>query len=65
MKKKKILKERPSWDNYFMRLAKLVASRSTCLRHNVGAVLVREKRILATGYNGAPPGMAHCLENCL
>lgn len=62
MKRKKFLKERPSWDDYFMKLAKLVASRSTCLRHNVGAVLVREKRILATGYNGAPPGMAHCLE---
>lgn len=53
---------RPSWDQYFMDLAKLVAERSTCLRHKVGAVLVKDKRILATGYNGSPPGMAHCLE---
>ncbi|MGB9637618.1 MAG: deoxycytidylate deaminase, partial [Microgenomates group bacterium] len=52
---------RPSWDDYFMQLAKLVAGRSTCLRRAVGAVLVRDKRILATGYNGAPRGMKHCL----
>ena len=44
-----------------MTLAKLVATRRTCLRHDVGAVLVRDKRILATGYNGAPRGMKHCL----
>ncbi len=56
------IKNRPSWDEYFMDLAKLVAERSTCRRHKVGAVLVRDKRILATGYNGSPPGMAHCLE---
>jgi dCMP deaminase len=63
-KRKKDL--RPSWDEYFMKIAELVATRSTCLRHNIGAVLVRDKRILATGYNGAPPGMAHCLEiGCL
>ena len=62
MAKEKTLKERPSWDDYFMRIAELVASRSTCLRHDVGAVLVRDKRILASGYNGAPPGMVHCLE---
>jgi len=55
-------KDRPSWDTYFMDLARLVATRSTCLRHDVGAVLVKEKRILATGYNGAPRGMKHCLE---
>lgn len=53
---------RPSWDQYFMDLARLVATRSTCLRRKVGAVLVRDKRILATGYNGAPRGMKHCLE---
>ena len=55
-------KVRPSWDEYFMELAKLVATRSTCLRHNIGSVLVRDKRILATGYNGSPRGMKHCLE---
>ena len=59
-------KNRPSWDDYFMNLAKLVATRTTCLRHAVGAVLVNEKRILATGYNGSPRGLAHCLEiGCL
>lgn len=58
--------DRPSWDDYFLRITDLVASRSTCLRRKVGAVLVREKRILATGYNGAPQGLAHCLEiGCL
>lgn len=45
-----------------MQLAKIVASRSTCLRHDIGAVLVNNKRILATGYNGAPRKMKHCLE---
>jgi len=54
--------KRPNWDDYFMELARLVATRSTCLRHMVGAVLVKGKRILSTGYNGAPSGMAHCLE---
>ena len=44
---------RPSWDEYFMKLAWLVAERSTCVRHHVGAVIVRDKRILTTGYNGA------------
>ena len=53
---------RPDWDDYFMELAKLVSTRSTCLRRAVGAVLVRDKRILSTGYNGSPPGMKHCLE---
>jgi dCMP deaminase len=57
---------RPSWDEYFMTIAHQVATRSTCLRRRVGAVLVREKRILATGYNGAPRGLAHCREaGCL
>ncbi len=63
-KKKKI--ERPDWDEYFMRMAHLVSSRSTCLRRKVGAVLVKDKRILATGYNGAPQGLPHCEETgCL
>lgn len=53
---------RPGWDEYFMELAKVVAKRSTCLRQKVGAIIVKDKRILATGYNGAPSGMAHCLD---
>ncbi len=57
---------RPSWHEYFMSIAELVASRSTCLRRKVGAVLVKDHRILATGYNGAPSGISHCLEvGCL
>lgn len=51
---------RPSWDEYFMEIAKLVATRATCPRRSVGAVVVRDRRILATGYNGAPRGLAHC-----
>jgi dCMP deaminase len=57
---------RPSWDEYFLRIAREVSGRSTCLRRKVGAVLVRDKRILATGYNGAPSGIVHCDERgCL
>lgn len=52
---------RPSWDSYFMEITRLVASRSTCRRRKVGALIVKEKRILATGYNGAPKGLPHCL----
>jgi len=51
---------RPSWDEYFMQIARDVGTRSTCLRRHVSAVIVREKRILSTGYNGAPRGMPHC-----
>ncbi len=54
--------ERPSWDEYFLGICELVARRSTCLRRQVGAILVREKRILTTGYNGAPRGLRHCGE---
>ena len=54
--------KRPSWDAYFMEITGLVAQRSTCLRRKVGAVLVKDKRILATGYNGAPSGLPHCLD---
>ena len=65
-KKKTPVRQRPSWDEYFLEMASLVAKRSTCLRRSVGAVLVRDKRILATGYNGAPSGLPHCLEiGCL
>ena len=51
---------RPGWDTYFMRIATEVATRSTCLRRQVGAILVRDRRILATGYNGVPSGLEHC-----
>ncbi|MEI8349751.1 MAG: cytidine/deoxycytidylate deaminase family protein [Candidatus Omnitrophota bacterium] len=54
--------KRPTWDEYFIRAAFLVSERSTCLRRKVGAVLVKDKQILATGYNGAPTGIAHCAE---
>lgn len=57
---------RPSWDDYFMDITQRVATRSTCLRRSVGAIIVRDKRILSTGYNGAPRGLAHCQEvGCL
>lgn len=58
--------KRPSWDEYFKQLTEVVATRSTCLRRSVGALIVRDKRILATGYNGAPSGLPHCLDvGCL
>ncbi len=57
---------RPSWESYFLEIARVVSGRSTCLRRKVGAVLVKDKRLLTTGYNGAPAGLAHCLETgCL
>ncbi len=57
---------RPSWDEYFFQIAEQVATRSTCMRRQVGAVLVKDKRILSTGYNGAPRGISHCTEaGCL
>ena len=57
---------RPSWDDYFMQITFQVARRSTCPRAAVGAVIVRDKRILTTGYNGAPAGLPHCTEvGCL
>lgn len=60
------MNERPSWDSYFMKIAEDVATRSTCLRRSVGAVIVKDKRILTTGYNGAPTGIEHCTrETCL
>lgn len=67
--KTKIKKEaitRPSWDDYFLEIADLVSKRSTCLRRRVGAIIVKDKRILATGYNGAPRNLPHCSETgCL
>ena len=60
--KKRILNTRPSWDEYFLGIAELVSKRSTCLRRSVGAVLVKDKRMLATGYNGVPSKIRHCSE---
>ena len=58
--------ERPTWDSYFMKIAEDVSTRSTCLRRHVGAVIVKDKRMLTTGYNGAPTGITHCTEEtCL
>ncbi|MGB9636417.1 MAG: deoxycytidylate deaminase [Thermoplasmata archaeon] len=58
--------ERPGYDEYFMKIARIVAERSTCMRRKVGAVVVKEGRILTTGYNGAPKGLPHCEEvGCL
>lgn len=53
---------RPDYDSYFMGIADLVSTRSTCLRRKVGAVIVKDRRILSTGYNGAPSGLPHCEE---
>lgn len=60
------VKMRPTWDEYFMQIVDLIKTRSTCLRRQVGAIIVKDKRILATGYNGAPMGCKHCSEvGCL
>lgn len=58
--------ERPGWDEYFMEMAEVAQKRSTCLRRKVGAVIVQDRRIMATGYNGVPAGIVHCEERgCL
>ncbi len=58
--------ERPSWDEYFMDITLVVARRSTCMRRQVGAVMVKDKNILTTGYNGTPSGITHCnVTGCL
>ena len=60
------MSSRPSWQQYFMQMALLAAKRSTCLRRAVGAALVRDNQLIATGYNGSPKGIAHCAETgCL
>ena len=60
------MSDRPTWHQYFLTITRNVAERSTCTRAKVGAVIVRDKNILATGYNGAPAGMPHCLDvGCL
>jgi dCMP deaminase len=51
---------RPNWDEYFMNIAKVIATRGTCDRARVGAVIVKDNRIVSTGYNGSPPGLPHC-----
>lgn len=57
---------RPSWDEYYMELVEVIKKRSTCLRRQVGAIIVKDKRILSTGYNGAPMGCEHCdVKGCL
>jgi dCMP deaminase len=57
---------RPDWEEYFMQIARVVSTRSSCLRRQVGAVLVKNRQILATGYNGVPRGLRHCSERgCL
>ena len=60
LKKKSKKPTRPSWDEYFLEIAKVVSTRSTCDRANVGAVIAKNKVILSTGYNGAPRGLPHC-----
>lgn len=61
-----VVEDRPSWSAYFCSIAQLVAQRSTCTRRKVGAILVRDKRVVATGYNGVPSGIRHCAEvGCL
>lgn len=56
-------RQRPDWDEYFLEIAHVVAKRSTCIRRQIGAVIVKDRRILTTGYNGAPSGLAHCHES--
>ena len=56
------MNHRKSWDEYFMEIAEIVKTRSTCLRRQVGAVIVKDNRIITTGYNGAPSGLRHCTE---
>ncbi|MFH1856192.1 MAG: cytidine/deoxycytidylate deaminase family protein [Candidatus Omnitrophota bacterium] len=66
MSKSKVNKTRPGWDEYFLEIAAFVSQRSSCLRRKVGAVVVKNKRILATGYNGAPTKLPHCgVTGCL
>ncbi len=61
----KVLK-RPDWDQYFMEIAEIIKKRSTCIRRQVGAIIVKDNRILSTRYNGAPKGLKHCYETgCL
>lgn len=66
MKNKKRKDSRPGWDEYFLEIVRTVAKRSTCLRRQVGALIVKDRRILASGYNGTPRGITHCsVAGCL
>ena len=57
---------RPGWDNYFMKITQDVSERATCVKRKVGAIIIKDNRILSTGYNGAPKGFTHCsAENCI
>ncbi len=57
------LTKRPTWNEYFMLLAKMAATRSTCISRPTGAVIVKNKQVLSTGYNGSMPGIAHCTDD--
>ena len=57
------LNGRPSWDEYFMEMLEVVKTRSTCIRRQVGAIIVKDNRIISTGYNGAPKGLEHCTKD--
>lgn len=59
---RKLKKSRPSWDEYFMSVANVVAERATCLVRRTGALIVKDKRIISTGYNGTPAGIDHCID---
>ena len=61
-KKKKMADPRPDWDTYFMEIAQVVATRANCSRRKVAAVVVSERRIISTGYNGTPRGVTNCFE---
>ncbi len=66
VKKNEVKRKRPDWDEYFLGIADLISERSTCLRRQVGALIVKNKRILTTGYNGTPSGITHCeVTGCL
>ena len=56
------METRASWDEYFMEIAEIVKTRATCIRRQIGAVIVKDNRIITTGYNGAPSGLKHCTE---
>lgn len=60
------MNNRPSWDQYFLKITDVVAERATCVKRKVGAVIVKDNRILSSGYNGAPKGFRHCkIAGCL
>lgn len=62
MSKMKKVKRRANWNEYFLKIAALVAERSTCKRHHIGAVIVKDRQILTTGYNGAARNLPDCMQ---